>query len=110
VKSVCQSWFGAVVLSLNSSAAFMTMKAGLVIRSWALSSRIISAFFYAGYLMPLLPHPQSCFFEHVVFQGETGHQFLHVAYFAAKFFHFRYRSRSLRIAIEPAFASFEELL
>ena len=25
VKSVCQSWFGAVVLSLNSSAAFMTM-------------------------------------------------------------------------------------
>jgi hypothetical protein len=32
VKSVCQSWFGAVVLSLNSSAAFITMKAGLVIR------------------------------------------------------------------------------
>jgi hypothetical protein len=31
VKSVCQSWFGAVVLSLNSSAAFITMKAGLVI-------------------------------------------------------------------------------
>ena len=25
-----QSWFGAVVLSLNSSAAFITMKAGLV--------------------------------------------------------------------------------
>ena len=30
---------GPVVLSLNSSAAFMTMKAGLVIRSCALSSR-----------------------------------------------------------------------
>ena len=25
VKSVCQSWLGAVVLSLNSSAALMTM-------------------------------------------------------------------------------------
>src|SRR5215216_3680730 len=39
VKSVCQSWFGAVVLSLNSSAAFITMKTGLAIRSWALRSR-----------------------------------------------------------------------
>ena len=28
VKSVCQSWLGAVVLSWNSSAALMTMKAG----------------------------------------------------------------------------------
>ena len=27
MKSVCQSWFGAVVLSLNSFAALMTMKA-----------------------------------------------------------------------------------
>jgi transposase InsO family protein len=27
VKSACQSWFGAVVLSPNSSAAFATMKA-----------------------------------------------------------------------------------
>src|SRR3954469_10911348 len=37
------SWFGAVVLSLNSSAAFITMKAGLVIRSWALSRRYTEA-------------------------------------------------------------------
>src|SRR3981189_956600 len=41
--TVCQSWFGAVVLSLNSSAAFITMKAGLVIRSWALSRRYTEA-------------------------------------------------------------------
>src|SRR5262245_25198695 len=40
---VCQSWFGAVVLSLNSSAAFIAMKAGLVIRSWALSRRYTEA-------------------------------------------------------------------
>src|SRR5215472_16555232 len=33
VKSVCHSWLGAVVLSLNASAALMTMKAGLAIRS-----------------------------------------------------------------------------
>ena len=39
VESVCHSWFGAAVLSLNSSAAFITMKAGLAIRSWALSGR-----------------------------------------------------------------------
>ena len=35
----CQSWLGAVVLSLNASAALITTKAGLVIRSWAFSSR-----------------------------------------------------------------------
>ncbi len=28
MKSVCQSWLGAVVLSLNSSAALITTKAG----------------------------------------------------------------------------------
>lgn len=38
-QSVCQSWLGAVVLSLNWSAALMTMKAGLVIRSCSLSRR-----------------------------------------------------------------------
>ena len=37
--SGCHSCFDAVVLSLNASAAFTTMKAGLVIRSCALSSR-----------------------------------------------------------------------
>jgi hypothetical protein len=39
VKSVRQSWFGAVVLVWNSSAALTTMKAGLVIRSCALRRR-----------------------------------------------------------------------
>jgi hypothetical protein len=39
VKSVCQSWLGAVVLVWNSSAALTTMKAGLVTRSCALSRR-----------------------------------------------------------------------
>jgi hypothetical protein len=38
MKSVCQSWFGAVVLSLNSLAAFMTMKAGDVIKPCAFRS------------------------------------------------------------------------
>ena len=33
------SWLGAVVLSLNSSTALMTMKAGLPIRSGAFSNR-----------------------------------------------------------------------
>lgn len=33
VKSVCHNWLMAVVLSLNSLAAFITMKAGLVIKS-----------------------------------------------------------------------------
>ena len=35
MKSVCHSWLGAVVLSLNASAALMTMQAGLAIRSGA---------------------------------------------------------------------------
>lgn len=35
VKSVCHSWLMAVVLSLNSLAAFMTIKFGQVIRSCA---------------------------------------------------------------------------
>ncbi len=39
VKSVRQSWFGAVVCSVNASAAFATTKAGRVIRSCALSRR-----------------------------------------------------------------------
>jgi hypothetical protein len=39
VKSVCQSWFGAVVLCLNSSAAFKTMWAGEVIRPRARNRR-----------------------------------------------------------------------
>ena len=32
VKSVCQSWLGAVVGLAKRSAAFIKMKAGLVIR------------------------------------------------------------------------------
>ena len=36
----CQSWLGAVVLSLNSSAALMTMKAGLVSQVMGLQERI----------------------------------------------------------------------
>src|SRR4029077_19317450 len=38
-KSVCHSWLGAVVLSLNPSAALITMKAGLAIRSCAFNRR-----------------------------------------------------------------------
>src|SRR6516164_1030342 len=39
VKSVCQSWFGAVVGLAKRSAAFIRMKAGLVIRPWSFKSR-----------------------------------------------------------------------
>lgn len=38
VKSVCHILFGVVVLSLNSSAALMTIWTGLVMRSWDFSS------------------------------------------------------------------------
>jgi hypothetical protein len=38
-ESVCHSWFGAVVGSWKASAALMTTKAGLVIRSWAFRRR-----------------------------------------------------------------------
>src|SRR6516225_9738575 len=42
VKSVCQSWFGAVVGLAKRSAAFIRMKAGLVIRPWSFKSRSCS--------------------------------------------------------------------
>jgi hypothetical protein len=34
------------------------------------TSRMISAFSDAGYLMPRPPHPRSCFFEQTVFQRQ----------------------------------------
>ena len=43
VKPVCQSWLMAVVLSLNSFAALITIKAGLVIRSCAFNIRYVEA-------------------------------------------------------------------
>jgi hypothetical protein len=40
VKSVCHISFGALVLSLNSSAALTTIRAGLVISPRAFKSRL----------------------------------------------------------------------
>lgn len=40
------------------------------------TSRMISSFSAAGYLILGLPQPRSCFFEQTVFKAEIGHKFL----------------------------------
>lgn len=52
MRSICQSWFVAGVLSLNSSVAFITTKAGLArLRGFAFENADFEIFWTAKYLI-----------------------------------------------------------
>ena len=72
--------------------------------------RMISSFSEPGYLIPRLPHPRSCFFEQTQFKRLLGNDLLQSPRLTAKVRHLAARGRSCRVACQPTFAGFEELL
>src|SRR4029450_8135249 len=78
---------------------------------WEVStSRMISTFSAAGYLMPRLPHPRSFFFQQTVLQGELGHDLLQRLGLPAQVLDLIGRRGTRRVAREPLLARLEELL
>src|SRR5690606_17728814 len=84
-------------------------KVCLVGRCDCSTSRMISSFSEAGYLIPGLPHPRSCFFEQAVFQGQVGHAFLESACLPAQVLDLVAGRRTHRITGQAAFAGLHEL-
>src|SRR5918993_3001886 len=76
----------------------------------ASTSRMTSTFSAAGYLMPGLPHPRSCFFQQTVLQGEIGHDLLQRLGLTAQVLDLIGRCGTRRVAREPLLAGLEELL
>src|SRR5450631_4140030 len=74
------------------------------------TSRMISAFSDAGYLMPRPPHPRSCFFEQTVFQRQFGHDLLQGAGLTAQILYLVRGRRACRVAGEPLLSGLEEIL
>src|SRR5882672_4771158 len=74
------------------------------------TSRMISVFSDAVYLMPRLPHPRSCFFKQAVLQGEIGHDLLQGGGLTTKVLHLAGRCGPRRVARQPTLAGLQELL
>src|SRR5215210_2674554 len=74
------------------------------------TSRMISAFSDAAYLMRRPPHPRSCFFEQAVLEGQIGHDLLQGAGLATEILDLVGGGGSRRVADEPLLAGFQELL
>src|SRR3712207_3209248 len=72
--------------------------------------RMISAFSDAGYFMPALPHPRSCFFEQTVLQREVSHDLLQGAGLAAQLLDLVGGGGTSRVARQTPLAGFQELL
>ena len=62
------------------------------------------------YLMPLRPHPRSCFFKQTVFQRQISDAFLQGAGFTAQILDLIGGGGTSGIARQVAFAGFHELL
>jgi len=72
--------------------------------------RMISSFSEAGYLMPRLPHPRSCFFEQTQFESLLGDNFFQLQGLALEVFDLAGGCRSGRVTGQTSFAGFQELL
>src|SRR6185436_5331042 len=75
------------------------------------TSRMISSFSQAGYLMRRLPHPRSCFFfEHTALEGQLGHDLLQRVGLATQILDLVRSGGPGRIARQPLLARLEEVL
>src|SRR3712207_3627354 len=74
------------------------------------TTRMISSFSEAGYLMPRPPQPRSCFFEQTVLQREIGHSLLQGTGFPAQRLDLVRGGRPGGVASQALLSSFEELL
>jgi hypothetical protein len=74
------------------------------------TSRMISAFSDAGYLMPRPPIRDHAFFEQTVFQRQFRHNFLQGAGLTAQILHLVRGRRARRVAGEPLLPRLEEIL
>ena len=71
---------------------------------------MISNFSDAGYLIPRLPHPRSCFFEQTVPQSKFGDQLLQIAHLLAQAFNLARGRLAPNVASEALLARFEKFL
>ena len=71
---------------------------------------MISSLSEAGYLIPRLPHPRSCFFEQPQVQGLLGDDFLQLPRLPLKVRDLAARRCTRRIAGKPLLTGLQELL
>src|SRR5438094_8288191 len=74
------------------------------------TSRMISSFSEAGYLMPRRPQPRSCFFEQAVLQDEVSHDLFQRPGLAAQISHLVRGGGTNRVSRQALLASLQELL
>jgi hypothetical protein len=74
------------------------------------TSRMISSFSEAGYLIRRRPHPDHAFFEQPQFQRLFGHDLFQVMGLATQMLDLVDGGRTRRVAGQPLLAGFEELL
>src|ERR687893_1881402 len=74
------------------------------------TSRMISSFSAAGYLMPRPPQPRSCFFEQSVLQHELGNHLLQRAGLPAQIVDLLRGSGPRRVTGQALIAGFQKLL
>src|SRR6266403_3723855 len=74
------------------------------------TSRMISSFSDAGYLIPRLPHPRSCFFEKTQLERLLGNNLLQLSRLTTQILDLAARGRPRRIAGKPPLAGLQELL
>src|SRR5664280_2792012 len=79
-------------------------------RSDCSTSRMISSFSVAGYLMRRRPHPRSCFFKQTVFQERLSQRFFQLPELSADILHLVRGSVAGGIAGKPLLACLEEVL
>src|ERR1700693_4892548 len=78
---------------------------------WDCSTRrIISSFSEAGYLIPRLPHPRSCFFKQAQFERLLSHDRLEFLRLTPQVLDLAIGRRPCRVARQTALASLQELL
>src|SRR4051812_49079059 len=74
------------------------------------TSRMISSFSAAGYLMWRPPHPRSAFFKKTIFQRQLRHDLLQRASLATQVLHFVRRRRPGGIASQALLPGLEKVL
>jgi hypothetical protein len=72
--------------------------------------RMLSSFSDAGYLMPRLPHPRSCFFEQPELQRLLDDNLLQLLRLPPQILDLAAGRGTRRVARKPSLAGFQELL